>query len=102
MFFGTARPYGKETEWCIPLKWRLYRDKGFAYGNPFNEKLWDYNIAIAKEAALLGFNEIQFDYIRFPDKAAYVEESRISRRDKRTKAEAIRGFMEKRAASWPR
>lgn len=87
----------KKPEWCIPLKnGGLYRDKGFAYGNPFNEKLWDYNIAIAKEAALLGFNEIQFDYIRFPDKAAYVEEiANFPGRDKRTKAEAIRGFMEK-------
>ena len=87
----------KKPEWCIPLKsGGLYRDKGFAYGNPFNESLWDYNIAIAKEAALLGFNEVQFDYIRFPDKATYVEEvADFPGRDGRTKAEAIRGFMEK-------
>ena len=87
----------KKPEWCIPLKkGGLYKDNGFAYGNPFNEKLWDYNIAIAKEAALLGFNEIQFDYIRFPDKAAYVEQvAKFPGREERTKAEAIRGFMKK-------
>ena len=87
----------KKPSWCIPLKsGGLYRDKGFAYGNPFNETLWDYNIAIAKEAALLGFNEIQFDYIRFPDKAAHVEQvANFPGRKGRTKAEAIRGFMEK-------
>ncbi len=87
----------KRPEWCIPLKsGGLYKDAGFAYGNPFNEELWDYNIAIAKEAALLGFNEIQFDYIRFPDKAAHVEKvADFPGREGRTKAEAIRGFMDK-------
>lgn len=87
----------KKPEWCIPLKGGgLYKDAGFAYGNPYNEELWDYNIAIAKEAALLGFNEIQFDYIRFPDKAAHMEKVADFPGSKgRTKAEAIRGFMKK-------
>jgi hypothetical protein len=34
--------------------------------NPYNEEVWDYNIAIAKEAISKGFDEIQFDYVRFP------------------------------------
>ncbi|MHB8061511.1 MAG: putative glycoside hydrolase, partial [Ruminiclostridium sp.] len=34
--------------------------------NPYNEEVWDYNIAIAKEAVSKGFDEIQFDYVRFP------------------------------------
>lgn len=34
--------------------------------NPYNEDVWDYNIAIAKEAVTKGFDEIQFDYVRFP------------------------------------
>lgn len=29
-------------------------------------EIWDYNLGIAKEAAEYGFNEIQFDYVRFP------------------------------------
>jgi hypothetical protein len=33
--------------------------------NPYNEKVWDYIIQIAKAAAKIGFNEIQFDYVRF-------------------------------------
>ena len=88
----------KKPEWCIPLKsGGLYRDsRGFAWGNPYIEELWDYNIAIAKEAALLGFREIQFDYIRFPDSAASVEQvAGFPGSNGRTKAEAIRGFMEK-------
>lgn len=34
--------------------------------DPYCEKVWEYNIAIAKEIIALGFDEIQFDYIRFP------------------------------------
>jgi hypothetical protein len=37
-----------------------------AWVDPFRKEVWDYNIAIAKEAAKAGFDEIQFDYMRFP------------------------------------
>lgn len=40
--------------------------KGSAWADPHNTKVWDYNIMIAEKAADLGFQEIQFDYIRFP------------------------------------
>lgn len=40
--------------------------EGLAWVNPMYEEVWDYDIAIAKEIAELGFDEIQFDYIRFP------------------------------------
>ncbi|MDR2598115.1 MAG: putative glycoside hydrolase [Holosporales bacterium] len=33
--------------------------------NPYNKKVWDYVIQVAKAAAKIGFNEIQFDYVRF-------------------------------------
>jgi hypothetical protein len=35
--------------------------------NPFSKTVWDYNIDLAVEAARAGFDEIQFDYVRFPD-----------------------------------
>lgn len=38
-----------------------------AFVNPFEKEVWDYNVDIAKEAAKLGFQEIQFDYVRFPE-----------------------------------
>jgi hypothetical protein len=41
--------------------------KGFRWVDPYNRKLWDYNIGIAEELVHLGFDEIQFDYIRFPE-----------------------------------
>jgi len=34
--------------------------------DPYCEKVWEYNVAIAKELSMRGFDEIQFDYIRFP------------------------------------
>ncbi|MBI4215174.1 MAG: hypothetical protein HY602_00410 [Parcubacteria group bacterium] len=44
--------------------WRDYR--GHAWLEPSAKEVWDYNAKIAKEAYFRGFDEIQFDYIRFP------------------------------------
>ena len=39
---------------------------GVIWVSAHDRNLWEYNVAVAKEAALAGFNEIQFDYVRFP------------------------------------
>lgn len=64
-----ARP-----EWSIRLRstGEVYADYPgpgirYAYLDPTNQHVWDYNIALAVEAAQMGFDEINFDYIRFPD-----------------------------------
>lgn len=45
----------------------LWRDrKGLAWVDPHNKLVWEYSVNVAKEAAKLGFREIQFDYVRFP------------------------------------
>ena len=41
--------------------------KGKPWVNPYNREIWDYNIAIAREALDMGFGEVQWDYVRFPD-----------------------------------
>jgi len=41
-------------------------DAGLGWANPYDKRVWDYNIEIAKAAARAGFDEIQFDYARFP------------------------------------
>lgn len=43
-----------------------YDNKKLAWMDPASQEVWDYNIAIAKDAAARGFDEINFDYIRFP------------------------------------
>jgi hypothetical protein len=40
--------------------------KGIAWLDPYNKDTWDYNLKIAERAVEIGFDEIQFDYIRFP------------------------------------
>lgn len=45
----------------------IWKDrKGIPWADPYNKEVWEYNIALAEEAARLGFKEVQFDYIRFP------------------------------------
>lgn len=46
----------------------IYRDReGVHWVDPARREVRDYDIAIAVEAAAAGFDEIQFDYLRFPD-----------------------------------
>jgi len=57
-----------------PEKAIVYKDSGKPYTNrdgiiwvsAHDRQLWEYNIEVSKEAAEAGFNEIQFDYVRFP------------------------------------
>jgi len=50
---------------------QVWRDReGLAWVDPFKKEVWDYNVKIAIEAAQQGFDEIQFDYVRFPDASA--------------------------------
>ena len=43
-----------------------YDNAGLAWVDPAEEEVWEYNLAIAKEAIELGFDEINFDYMRYP------------------------------------
>ena len=46
----------------------VFKDgKGFYWLNPYDRHVWDYHVALAREVAGMGFPEIQWDYIRFPD-----------------------------------
>lgn len=45
--------------------WANGRNEHFV--NPYIKDIWDYNIEVAKEAIHVGFKEIQFDYVRFPE-----------------------------------
>ena len=41
--------------------------KGLTWVDPYDRAIWEYNMRVAEELARLGFGEIQFDYIRFPE-----------------------------------
>ncbi len=86
---ATAHP-----EWAVHTEDdQLWADaEGSSWGDPFRVEVHDYNIGIAKEVAALGFDELQFDYLRFPSDggtsdARYVQDSTLESRCK-----AIRDF----------
>jgi hypothetical protein len=57
----------KKPEWAVKdINGGPWRDrKGLSWVDPHNKLVWDYVIDIAKEAIGKGFQEIQFDYVRF-------------------------------------
>jgi hypothetical protein len=72
----------------------IWRDRnGMSWLNPYNKESWDYIVDIAEEAAVTGFNEIQFDYVRFPtDGNVKIIDYGSSAKGK-SKAEAIAEFL---------
>ena len=45
----------------------IWKDrKGQSWVDPAARTVWKYNVDLAKEAAARGFDELQFDYVRFP------------------------------------
>src|SRR5207247_1334877 len=46
----------------------LWRDRiNIAWVDAYNDSVWIYAAQLAQEAARMGFAEVQFDYVRFPD-----------------------------------
>ncbi len=77
-------------------------DKPLVHNNsnwptPYSREVWEFNVELAKEAVLnFGFNEIQFDYIRFPDRINRLEnEGHIDLKNRydEDKAEAVQNFL---------
>ncbi|RKD33737.1 putative glycoside hydrolase [Thermohalobacter berrensis] len=73
---------------------KVWRDnKGNAWLNPYNKESWEYPIRLAEEAALMGFKEIQFDYVRFPTDGnrSIIDYGEIAKN--KSMAEAISEFL---------
>ena len=70
---------------------------GEYWPTPYNRTAWQYKVDLAVEAAsLMGFNEIQFDYVRFPDSTwRYEDAGTIDFHNTygETKAQAIQRFL---------
>ncbi|MBX5475616.1 MAG: putative glycoside hydrolase [Clostridia bacterium] len=82
-------------EWAVQdARGGVWRDRtGAAWMNAYNENVWKYNLAIAREAVRMGFDEIQFDYVRFPSDGA-ISQARYPGADGRTRVQAITSFLE--------
>lgn len=64
-----------------------------AWVDPFLEEVWDYNIEIAAEAARLGFDEILFDFLRFPLPSQSGRPQFSQKSTPETRLGAITGFL---------
>ena len=62
--------------------------------DPYNEHVWQYNTAIAEELVRRGFDEVQFDYIRFPTDGENLYEARYPAQEQgMDKESAIMSFL---------
>ena len=61
----------------------------------YSRNVWYFNVELAKEAVkTMGFNEIQFDYVRFPDRTSYLEQYLDYKNEyNETKAQALQQFV---------
>ena len=73
----------------------VWRDnKGDAWLNPYKKESWDYLVDIAKEAAMHGYKDIQFDYVRFPTDGRTSEIDYEGKDEEMSQSEAIAAFLE--------
>lgn len=73
----------------------VWRDHhGEVWVDPYNRQVWEYNIGLAREALELGFSEVQWDYVRFPDvPRSYMATAVYPARQDETREQAIREFL---------
>lgn len=82
---------------------KIWRDrKGLGWVDPASREVWDYNIAIAKDALAGGFDEINFDYIRFPSDGAVADARYPVWDEKRPMRETLRSFFAYLRAGLPK
>jgi hypothetical protein len=85
---GTARP-----DLAVHMaNGALFHDReGLTWTDPYQAEVRSYNMAIAVEAAKAGFDEVQFDYVRFPDASATLKF--IGPADEKGRVNAINEFL---------
>ena len=96
----------KKLEWAIKRREDPSAPWLDKKGNPWLDAgqpgVWDYAADLADEAVALGFSEVQFDYVRFPDEKRLVSEATFPLAKGRVRAQVIRdqlGALRKRVAA---
>lgn len=73
---------------------KIWRDrKGLAWVDPSSKEVWKYTSDLAQEALRLGFDEVQFDYIRFPSDGNITDIQYPFSNQEQPKHEIIRSFF---------
>jgi hypothetical protein len=71
-----------------------WRDKqGLSWVNPYANEIWEYNLRVGDEAIRMGFGEIQFDYIRFPEPYKSLPKQIFPGQNGRTKPQVLAEFL---------
>lgn len=86
----------KKNAWAVKKKsGGVWHDrKGNMWLDPYQKETWEYNFSIADRCLELGFDEIQFDYIRFPSDGAVKECSYSVAHSSTTAVATINAFLE--------
>jgi len=72
----------------------VWRDKkGQTWVNPYANAIWEYNFRVAEEAINMGFGEIQFDYIRFPEPYKSLPPQVFPEQNGRSKPQVLSEFL---------
>lgn len=71
--------------------WRDH--KGLTWVNPYANAIWEYNFRIAEEMVKMGFGEVQFDYIRFPEPYRSLPAQVFPDSRGRSKSDALAEFL---------
>ncbi len=72
-----------------------WRDrKGLTWVNPYANAIWEYNFRVAEEVVRMGFGEIQWDYIRFPEPYKSLPTQVFPEANGRSKPAALSEFLD--------
>lgn len=87
--FASANP-----EDALSKNGKIYYYGGEYWPSVYSRKVWEYKVELAKEAVtLFGFNEIQFDYVRFPETAPSLSREDLKNKYNETKSQGIQNFL---------
>jgi hypothetical protein len=76
-----------------------WRDKkGITWVDPYSKAIWEYNFRVAEAAVRMGFGEIQFDYIRFPEPYKSLPQQVFTESNGRSKPEILADFLKEARA----
>ena len=84
----------KMPEWSLHNSdGSIFRDKsGLAWVNPYRKEVWEYLASVGEAAIKAGFDEVQYDYVRFSTDSRMKQVDFGDSTRGRTKTEAISGF----------
>ena len=85
----------KKPEWSVKKKsdGSVWKDrKGLSFLDPANKEVWDYIVNVGQTAYSVGFDEINFDYIRYPSDGN-IKDINYSISEGKTRASNIEDFF---------